>query len=336
MRTNPVAAIVGATGLVGNEILVCLEESKLEFADLRLFASVDSEGEIYSCRDTEYKVERIEDDSFEGVDLALFALNPNLAGQFIPIAVEAGAVVIDSSSCFRGEPGIPLVVAGVNTGTVGPQHKIIASPNPSTVLLSPVLKALHDEAGLVRVVVSAYNGVSGAGKVALDELWSQTLAIFNQREVISEAFQHQIAFNCIPQMDVIRADGYTKEEYRLISETSSVLGIPDMRMTATAVRVPVFHSYAFNVNVQTETELSPERCISVLNEVKAVEISSDPLEYPMPISVTGSDHVHVGRIRRDTSVKYGLDLWIVGDNVRRGAALNMIETAQHIIKASTE
>lgn len=331
MEGNPVVAIVGVTGLVGSEALACLEESKIEFSDLRLFASSESEGEVYSCRDSEYKVEQLEDDSFDGVDIALFALGADLAARYVPPAVEAGAVVIDSSSQFRGEEGVPLVVPEVNFASVTPDHKIIACPNPSTVLLAPMFAGIEREVGLKRIVISAYEAVSGAGRDALDELWSQTLAIFNQREIVSEAFQHQIAFNCIPQIDVIRGDGTTKEESRIVTETQKVLNLPDLRMAVTAVRVPVFHSHGFSINIETGKELDPEHCASLLRSIEGVEVAADPMEYPMQLGATGSDALHVGRIRRDFSLPAGVNLWAVGDNVRKGAALNMIRIAQRVI-----
>lgn len=333
MEQNPVIAIVGATGLVGNEVLVCLEESKIEFSDLRLLASADSEGEVYSCRDAEYKVDQLEDDSFEGIDIALFAMGPDLAAQYAPAALEAGALVIDASSCFRTEEGVPLVVPEVNFDIITPEQKIISCPNPSTVLLSPLLNAINKEAGIRRVVLSAYEAVSSAGKDALDELWAQSLAIFNQREVINEAFQHQIAFNCIPQVDVIRGDGTTKEEFRITAEMQKVLNLPELKMSVTAVRVPVFHSHGFSLNIEMEKELAPERCSSLLQSVEGIEVAPDPMEYPMQLGATGTDSLQVGRIRRDSSVPFGLNLWAVGDNVRKGAALNMVNIAQRVIEA---
>ncbi len=332
MKQNPVIAIVGATGLVGNEVLVCLEESKIEFSELRLLASADSEGEVYSCRDSEYKVDQLEDDSFEGVNLALFAMGPDLAARYVPAAVEAGALVIDASSNFRNQEGVPLVVPEVNFDTIETGQKIISCPNPSTVLLSPMLNAINKTAGIQRVVISAYESVSGAGKDALDELWAQSLAIFNQREVINEAFQHQIAFNCIPQVDVIRGDGTTKEEFRIAAETRRVLNLPDLRMSVTAVRVPVFYSHGFSVNVEMERELTPEGCGSLLQGVEGLEVTPDPMEYPMQLGATGSDSLQIGRIRCDPSVPAGLNLWAAGDNVRKGAALNMVNIAQRIIE----
>lgn len=333
MDRNPSIAIVGATGMIGNEVLGCLEESEIEFSDLRLFASADSEGEIYSCRDAEYKVERLEDDSFEDIDFAIFAVNATLSASHVPVAVEAGARVIDISGNFRADTNVPLVVPGVNPESLSAGSSITALPGPAAIMLAPVLKALNDAAGLGRIVISTYQSVSGAGKVALDELWSQTLAIFNQRPIVSEAFQHQIAFNCIPQVDVLRGDGYTKEEVRIVEEVRRVLQLPGLAMSVTAVRVPVFHSYAMSVNVELERRCTPEDCISALQKVPVFEVSPDPMEYPMHLSAAGTDPIHVGRIRSDASVPHGLNMWIAADNVRRGAAVTAIEVLGELIKA---
>ena len=330
MKSNPVIAIVGATGLVGNEMLVCLEESDIEFRDLRLFASDDSEGEVYSCRDSEYRVERIDNDSFEGVDLALFAVRPELIEKIAPAALEAGAVIIDYSMHYRGRDEIPMIVPEVNFDLVKKEDRIISCPDALATMLLPVLNVINMKAGIKRVVVSTYHAVSSAGKTALDELWSQTLAVFNQRDIENEAFQHQIAFNCIPQIDILRNDGYTKEETAIVSDTRRVLGMPSLNMTVTAVRVPVFHSHAATVNIELEKSLSAEDCLSLLKDTNGVEV--DPVEYPMQLTVTGSDTIHVGRIRKDPSLENGLDLWVVADNLRKGSALNVIQIARKLVE----
>lgn len=336
MKRNPVIAVVGATGLVGNELLVCLEESDIEFDDLKLFASENSEGEIYSFRDTEYKIETLDQNSFDGVNLALFAVKADLAKKYAPLAIQTGTLVIDSSSAFGLQDDVPLVVPELNFSAVKQVHKIISSPAPSTVQLIPILSAIHRVAGLKRVVVSTYEAVSGAGKAALDELWSQTLAIFNQREIVSEAFQHQIAFNCIPQIDVMRSDGYTKEEFRIVAETRKILGLSGLSMTATAVRVPVLHSHGASVNIELEKELLPDQCVALLQKVSGLEVFPDTLDYPMPLGAANTDDIHVGRIRRDSSLAYGLDMWIVADNVRKGTALNLIGISKKIIETFGE
>ncbi len=329
MRKDPILAIVGATGLVGSEMLNIINDRKLPLGGVRLFASQDSAGEVYSALGEEVVVEVLDEDSFVGVDLALFATSAELSAKYAPIAAEAGAVVVDNSSFFRMREGIPLVVPEVNFDAIKPSDKIIANPNCSTIQLMPVLNAIHKAAGLERVVVSTYQSVSGAGKAALDELWGQTIAVCNQAKIETECFQHQIAFNLIPQIDVILEDGYTKEEYKIINESRKILGISDLRITATAVRVPVFHSHSESVNVETKSDLSPEKLREILG--KMPEISLYEEDYPMPLGVAGDDAIHVGRIRRDRSVTHGLDFWVVADNVRKGAALNAVQIIEKLI-----
>lgn len=331
MKKNPVIAIAGATGLVGNEMLVVLEQLRIPFSDLKLLASSDSVGELYSANCQEYEVHELNKDSFKGVDVALFATSNQLAEKFVPCAVEAGALVIDNSSRFRLDEGVPLVVPEVNFDSVKKDTKLIANPNCSTIQLAPVLKAIHDAAGLKRVVVSTYQAVSGAGKAALDELWAQTLSIFNQKEMPSEVFAHQIAFNCIPHIDQILENGYTKEEEKIIKESRKILGLPDLKITATAVRVPVFHSHAESVNVETERELLPGDLHRILEKTEGIEVYPDWSDYPLQINVANTDTIHVGRIRRDHSAAHGLNMWIVADNVRKGAALNAVQILQRCL-----
>lgn len=332
MKKHPVVAIVGATGLVGSEMLATLEQRKFGLSELRLLASAGSAGEVYRYGSDEYSVETLTEDSFGGVDIALFAASGEIAAKFVPAALEAGAYVIDNSSHFRMNPEVPLVVPEVNWDSVKPNQRLIANPNCSTIQMVPVLHALHQAAKLKRVVVSTYQAVSGAGKAALDELWSQTLAIFNQKEIETEAFQHQIAFNCIPQIDVLLENGYTKEEFKIINESRKILGIPDLKITATAVRVPVFHSHAESVNVELEDEIDLAAVLKHIEQVPGVVVYPEIGEYPLQLDVASTDEIHVGRIRRDTSVKCGYDMWIVADNVRKGAALNAVQIAEHLKK----
>lgn len=326
---SPVIAIVGATGLVGNEMLVVLEERKLPIAEVRLFASQDSVGEVYKFRDDEVSVKLLEEDSFEGVDIALFATSAELSAKFVPLAIKAGAIAIDNSSHFRMSSDVPLVVPEVNFEAARAK-KIIANPNCSTIQLVPVLQVIHKLAGLKHVVVSTYQSVSGAGKAALDELWSQSIAVFNQSEMTHEAFQHQIAFNCIPQIDVLLDTGFTKEEYKIINESRKILGLPDLRITATAVRVPVFYAHAESVFIETERALPIDALCEALAKCKGIAVHASPEEYPMQLDVAGTDDIHVGRIRRDESVPHGVSLWIVADNVRKGAALNAVQIAERL------
>lgn len=331
MKREPVFGIVGATGLVGSEMLAVLEQLNVANSGVRLFASENSAGEVYGFNDSELVVETLRETSFEGIDIALFATSASLSEKFVPIAAEAGAVCIDNSSHFRMKPDIPLVVPEVNRRLLKDGAKVIANPNCSTIQLVPILNLIEKAAGIKRVVVSTYQSVSGAGKDALDELWAQTLAIFNQREIPIEAFQHQIAFNCLPQIDVILDNGYTKEEFKIINESRKILGLPNLNITATAVRVPVFHGHGESVNVETEKELSPQELVELLQTAEGIEVYPNNAEYPMQLQVAGTDTVHVGRIRRDESVAHGLDMWIVADNIRKGAALNAVQIAQELM-----
>jgi len=243
--------------------------------------------------------------------------------------------VIDNSSHFRMQSDVPLIVPEVNSHLISTHHGIIANPNCSTIQLVPVLNAIQRAAQIKRVVVSTYQSVSGAGKSALDELWGQTLAIFNQREMPREAFAHQIAFNCIPQIDVINDDGYSHEELKIIDESRKILELPELRITVTAVRVPVLHSHAESVNVETATALSPAQLVELLKGRPEIRVYEDPREFPMQLDATGNDDIHVGRIRRDNSVPHGLNLWIVSDNLRKGAATNAVQIAQALIASSS-
>lgn len=332
MKKEPNIVIVGATGLVGSEMLITLEQLNVPYQQVRLLASEDSAGEVYKLHDDELEVETLSADSFDGADIALFATSAELSEKFVPVAVEAGAIVIDNSSRFRMEPGVPLVVPEVNFDHITNQTKIIANPNCSTIQLVPVLKGILDVAGLKHVVVSTYQSVSGAGKAALDELWSQCLAVFNQQEVVSEAFQHQIAFNCIPQIDILQDDGFTREESKIMNESRKILGLPSLRITATAVRVPVFYGHSESVFIETDKAFKMEEIIETLKKRTELTVFEDGIEFPMPLDAAGSDSILVGRIRRDPSVENGLSLWIVADNVRKGAALNAVQIADRLIR----
>ena len=331
MKKEPVICIAGATGLVGNEMLVVLEQLKIPAQEVRLLASENSAGEVYRFHDEELEVQTLTAESFQDVDIALFATSGELSAKFGPCAVEAGAVAIDNSSHFRMDPNVPLVVPEVNFSAVTDKTRIIANPNCSTIQLVPVLQAIHEVAGLEHVVVSTYQSVSGAGKHALDELWEQTMAVFNQKEVPMEAFQHQIAFNCIPQIDVMLDNGYTKEEFKIINESRKILGQPNLRITATAVRIPVLYAHSESVFVETSREATLEQVVSALQKVDGMRVYDNSQDYPMPLDVGGTDEIHVGRLRKDESVKNGFSMWIVADNVRKGAALNAVQIVQRLI-----
>ena len=332
MKNDAVLAIVGATGLVGSEMQNVLNDLKLKFKDIKLLASENSVGELYEINGESYEVKLLTEDAFNGVDIALFGTKNELSEKFVKVASEKGVICIDNSSAFRMNEDVPLVVPEVNFDAIKSGQKIIANPNCSTIQMIPVLDAIEKEAGLERVVVSTYQSVSGAGKNALDELWSQTLAIFNQKEIEVESFLHQIAFNLIPQIDMIEEDGYSKEEYKMINETRKILNLPDLKITATCVRVPVFFSHAESINVQTKKEITPQRLIEILSKKEGIIVNDNVYEYPMPIDTAGENEIFVGRIRKDYSVPYGLNLWVVSDNIRKGAALNAVQIMQKLLE----
>ena len=332
MKNDAVLAIVGATGLVGSEMQNVINDLKIKFKDIKLLASENSVGELYEINGESYEVKLLTEDAFNGVDIALFGTKNELSEKFVKVASEKGVICIDNSSAFRMNKDVPLVVPEVNFDAIKPSDKIIANPNCSTIQMIPVLDAIEKEAGLERVVVSTYQSVSGAGKNALDELWSQTLAIFNQKEIEIDSFLHQIAFNLIPQIDMIEEDGYSKEEYKMINETRKILNLPELKITATCVRVPVFFSHAESINVQTKKEITPERLIEILSSKEGIVVNDNVYEYPMPIDTAGENEIFVGRIRKDYSVPYGLNLWVVSDNIRKGAALNAVQIMQKLLE----
>lgn len=339
--STPRFAIVGATGAVGREMLSVLLERGLPVEDIRLLASSRTAGELIEVGEETVTVEELRADSFEGIDIALFSAGGSVSKEFAPIAAKAGAIVIDNSSAWRMEKDIPLVVPEVNSVLLRKCLKdkkneglIIANPNCSTIQLVVVLKPILDAVGLKRVVVSTYQSVSGAGQKGMDELWDQSISLFNQEEVVMEKFPHQIAFNCIPQIDEFTSNGYTKEEMKVVNESRKILGAPELKITATAVRVPVFYSHSESVNVETEKPLSSAQARALLEGSPGILIVDSPADksYPHPLEVAGTDATYVGRIRQDESVENGLNMWIVADNVRKGAALNAVQIAEIVIQ----
>ncbi len=335
-------AVVGATGAVGREMVSVLQERQFPCSSLRLIASEQSKGSEFESNEETFLVDSLNADSFKGVDIALFSAGAKISQEYAPLAQAAGAIVIDNSSFFRMEPQVPLVVPEVNAVELHARLAelapgaglIVANPNCSTIQLAVILKPLHEAAGLKRVVVSTYQSVSGAGKKGMDELWEQTLAIFQQKDLKCEKFAHQIAFNCIPHCDVFLENGYTKEEMKIVHESRKILGIPDLRITCTAVRVPVFMCHSESVNVETERPLSPDSARELLSASPGIIIMDRPEEssYPVAVDVAGTDATFVGRIRRDESVPNGLNLWIVADNLRKGAALNAVQIAEIVLR----
>jgi aspartate-semialdehyde dehydrogenase len=328
-------AIVGATGAVGEQMREVLEEREFPVGELRLLASERSAGQFLPFKERNLRVEVLNQDSFKDIDIGLFSAGGSVSAKFAPAAVAAGAVVVDNTGHFRMEPDIPLVVPEVNAKQIAnyKTRGIIANPNCSTIQMVVALKPIHDAAHIKRVVVSTYQSVSGAGRRAMDELGQQVGALFNGREVKKEKFPHQIAFNCIPHIDVFTDGGYTKEELKMINETRKILGEPSLAITATTVRVPVFCSHAESVNVETEKKLTAADVKALLRAAPGIIVVDEPEHniYPMPIDATGKDATFVGRIREDNSISNGLHLWVVADNLRKGAALNAVQIAEILI-----
>jgi aspartate-semialdehyde dehydrogenase len=329
-------AIVGATGAVGEQLREVLEERQFPVGELRLLASERSAGQFLPFQNKQVRVDILKEDSFRGIDIGLFSAGASLSAKFAPLAVAAGAVVVDNTSHFRMEPDIPLVVPEVNAKAIADYktHGIVANPNCSTIQMVVALKPLHDAARIKRVVVSTYQSVSGAGRMAMEELSQQVGALFNGREIKKEKFPHQIAFNCIPHIDVFLEDGYTKEEWKMIHETRKILGEPELPVTATTVRVPVFCSHSESVNIETEKKLTAAQAKAILRDSPGVLLADVPEEniYPLAIDAVGKDATYVGRVREDHSVANGLNLWVVADNLRKGAALNAVQIAEILIR----
>ncbi len=333
-------AILGATGAVGQEFLQLIAERNFPFAELKLLASERSAGRKIEFLGKEYTVEEATADSFKGVEIALFA-GGSASKTFAPAAVKHGAVVIDNSSAFRMDPEVPLVVPEVNPEAITEHKGIIANPNCSTIIMVMALKPIHDAVKIKRVVVSTYQAVSGAGKEAIDELSDQVKAVAENKPVEAKILpsaslpaHYQIAFNLLPQVDVFMDDGYSKEELKMVQETQKILADPSLAVTATTVRVPVFRSHSESVNLELSGPLSAAEAKKLLAAFPGVVVEDDPSKqvYPMPLTTSGRDEVFVGRIREDSTVTHGLNLWVVGDQIRKGAALNALQIAEYMIK----
>jgi aspartate-semialdehyde dehydrogenase len=318
-------AVVGATGLVGRAMVKVLEERRFPVGRLVLLASERSVGKEMSFKGKPVAVQKLERERFEGVEIALFSAGASVSKEFAPHAVKCGAVVIDNSSAFRMDDNVPLVVPEVNRAEVFKHRGIIANPNCSTIQMVVVLKPLHDRFRIKRVVVSAYQSVTGAGNRAVIQLQDE----LENREPRERKFPHPIAFNCLPHIDVFFDDGYTKEEVKMIRETKKIMG-EDISVTATTVRVPVMGGHSESVNIEFERKCSPQEIRHILGSSPGVVVQDDPKNnvYPMPINAHDRDEVFVGRIRRDETVANGINLWIVADNIRKGAATNAVQIAE--------
>jgi aspartate-semialdehyde dehydrogenase len=329
-------AVVGATGAVGEQMREVLEEREFPVGELRLLASERSAGQFLPFRGRQIRVEILDEDSFEDIDIGLFSAGGGVSAKFAPAAVNTGAVVVDNTAYFRMEPDVPLVVPEVNAKAIGDYKKrgVIANPNCSTIQMVVALKPIHDAARIKRVVVSTYQSTSGAGRQAMEELGHQVAALLNGQEIKMQKFPHQIAFNCIPHIDAFVDGGYTKEELKMINETRRILDEPSLAITATTVRVPVFCGHSESVNVETEKKLTAADVKAILREAPGIIVADDPANnvYPMAIDAVGKDATYVGRIREDNSMPNAINLWVVADNLRKGAATNAIQIAEILIR----
>ena len=332
-------AILGATGAVGQEFLKLIEERQFPFNELKLLASKRSAGKIIEFMGKQYTVEEATDESFKDVQIALFA-GGAASKTFAPAAVKHGAVVIDNSSAFRMDPSVPLVVPEVNPEALNSHQGIIANPNCSTIIMAMALKPIYELAKIKRIVVSTYQAVSGAGKEAIDELDEQVRSTVDNRPIEASILpgaslpkHYQIAFNLIPQIDVFVEDGYTKEEMKMVHETHKILNDDSIGITVTTVRVPVYRSHAESINLELASHLSVDEARKALTAFPGVIVQDNPEEmlYPMPLFTSDKNEVFVGRIRPDHTVKHGINLWVVGDQIRKGAALNALQIAEYMI-----
>ncbi|HEY6007887.1 MAG TPA: aspartate-semialdehyde dehydrogenase [Geobacteraceae bacterium] len=329
-------AVVGATGAVGEQMIACLEERDFPVGKISCLASARSAGEILEFRGKPVLVEELTHDSFTGVDIAFFCTGGECSRDFCPSAAKAGAVCIDNSSAWRMDPDVPLVVPEVNAHAIAQYTRkgIIANPNCSTIQMVVALKPLHDYATIERIVVSIYQAVSGSGKRAIVELERQVKNLLQGKPPEVHVYPHRIAFNCLPQIDPFEANGYTREELEIVSETQKIMAA-QIRVTATAVAVPVFYGHCESVNIETVEKLTVTKARELLSAAPGIELRDDPARklYPMPIDAAGQDLTLVGRIREDESVANGLNLWVVADNIRKGAATNAVQIAEVLVES---
>lgn len=330
-------AIVGATGVVGRTVLQVLQERNLPISKYVFFASKKSAGKTIHFMGKDSLVQELTESSFdEGFDYAIFSAGGSTSLKYAPIAVSKGCIVIDNSSAFRMEPDVPLVVPEVNPDVIKNHHGIIANPNCSTIQAMPVLKPLEDNYKIKRIIYSTYQAVSGAGQKGINDLENGIMNYvhYNSLETPLEKFPHPIFNNCLPHIDVFLDNGYTKEEEKMINETRKILGRSDIKITATTVRVPVFNSHSESINVELENSFELSDIISLLKRSPNVVVQDDLIHniYPLAANVSGNDEVFVGRIRRDFSIENGLNLWVVADNIRKGAATNAIQIVENLIE----
>lgn len=327
-------AIVGATGAVGEEMRKIVEQRNFPVGNLKLLASQRSVGKEFLFHGEKIKVEELKPERLNGVEIILSSPGATVSKQYVPEAIKRGCVVVDNTSAFRMEPDVPLVVPEVNPHAIKRHKGIIANPNCSTIQMVVALKPLHDAARIKRVVVSTYQSVSGTGMKAIIELREQTRALMNGGQYPPRVYPHQIAFNALPHIDVFLENGYTKEEIKMVNETKKIMEDDSIKVSATTVRVPVYRGHSESVNLEFESEMTPERARQILSKAPGVKVVDDPSKalYPLAINCEGLDETFVGRIRRDDTVPHGLNMWIVSDNLRKGAALNAVQIAEYLVR----
>ena len=327
-------AIVGATGLVGQEFIKVLEQRNFPMNSIRLLASDRSAGKKLRVNGEEVEVKETNTQSFENVDVALFSAGAEISIYFSPIAARAGAVVVDNSAAFRMDPEVPLVVPEVNPEDIKEHKGIIANPNCSTIQMVVALYPLHQVNPIKRVIVDTYQSVSGTGSVALEELSEQARLVLEGRSVVPHVYPHQIAFNVLPEIDVFLDNAYTKEEWKCVEETRKIMHANEIAISATCVRVPIFISHSQAIHIEFSQPMAPDTARRILAEAPGIRVLDEPniSLYPQPWSVAGSDEVFVGRIRQDASHSCGLAIWVVADNLRKGAALNAVQIAETMVE----
>ncbi|MDD3995601.1 MAG: aspartate-semialdehyde dehydrogenase [Bacilli bacterium] len=326
-------AIVGATGAVGQEMLKILEERNFPVKEILLLADPSEAGTKLKFRGETITVQSAGAQAFKQSDLALFAVGTDVSKLLAPIAKENNCLVIDNSYAFRMDENVPLVVPEVNSEDIATHQGIIANPNCSTTIMVVAINPIHQAVGIKRVIVSTYQAVSGAGKAGIEELDRNVRSYYENKESLAEVFQHQIAFNLIPHIDVFVEDNYTREEMKMVYETRKIMHAPDLRVAPTAVRVPVFRSHSESINLETEKEISAEEARKILSSAPGIVVQDEPLQnvYPMPLYTSNKDEVYVGRIRRDISLDNGLAFWVASDQIRKGAATNAIQIAEVVV-----
>src|SRR5882724_2314283 len=334
MATGLTIAVVGATGAVGQTTLKILDERKFPVRELRAFASERSVGKSVTFKGDKIRVEKVGPEAFTGVDVAFFSAGSAQSREYAPHAVKAGAVVVDKSSAFRMDPTVPLVVPEINGHALKGHRGIVACPNCTTIVTVMPLKPLHEAGRLRRVIATSFQAVSGAGVQGVDALRQETLAWARGETITPEFFVHQIAFNVIPHIDTFGDGGYTGEELKLVNEVRKILELPDLAISPTTVRVPVFTAHSVAVNAETEIKVGRERAREVFAGFPGLKLWDEPAEnrYPMPVVVEGQDDCYIGRVREDATLPNGLNFWVVGDQLRKGAALNGIQIAELLIR----